>query len=313
MTPDEVEVEVPIVARLIASQFPQWAALPITELRSGGLDNAIYRLGTEMAVRLPRRPGTVAALAREQQWLPRLAPLLPLAVPVPLGRGVPGEGFPFPWAVYRWLDGKNVAADPDIDLPDGAERLGRFVAALQRIDTAGGPPPLFRAEPVTALDDRVRAEIRDLAADGMVEPDLATAAWQTAMDAPAWEGPPRWIHADLSPLNLLARDGRLTAVIDFGGLGVGDPALDLLPAWTWLTPQTRPLFRAEVNPDDATWARGRGWGLALGLGAMHNYRVSNPALAASSGRAVAQALADWQPVTGRTVRPEKPGLAGRSG
>ena len=194
----------------------------------------------------------------------------------------------------QWLDGENVADEPDVDLPDAAVRLGRFVAALQRIDTAGGPPPSFRAEPVSALDDRVRAEIRGLAADGMVDPDLATAAWETAMATPAWEGPPRWVHADLSPLNLLARHGRLTAVIDFGGLGVGDPAIDMLPAWAWLTPQTRDLFRAEVKPDDATWSRGRGWGLALGLGAVNYYRVTNPVLAANNGRAIAQVIADYQ-------------------
>ena len=294
MNPDEIDIGIPVVARLIAEQFPQWARLPITEVPSAGTDNAIYRLGEEMAVRLPRRPGTVAALAREQQWLPRLAPLLPLAVPVPLAHGAPGEGFPFPWSVYRWLDGENVADEPDVDLPDAAVRLGRFVAALQRIDTAGGPPPSFRAEPVSTLDDRVRAEIGGLAADGMVDPDLATAAWETAMATPAWEGPPRWVHADLSPLNLLARDGRLTAVIDFGGLGVGDPAIDMLPAWAWLTPQTRDLFRAEVKPDDATWSRGRGWGLALGLGAVNYYLVTNPVLAANNGRAVAQVIADYQ-------------------
>lgn len=294
MNPGEIEIGTAVVVRLIAEQFPHWAGLPVTQVRSAGTDNTIYRLGQDMAVRLPRRPGTVAALARELQWLPRLAPLLPLAVPVPLAQGAPGEGFPFPWAVYRWLDGENVADEPDVDLPAAAVRLGAFVAALQRIDTEGGPPPSFRGGPVSALDDRVRTEIRDLAADGMVDPGLATAAWQTAMAAPAWAGPPRWVHADLSPLNLLARHGRLTAVIDFGGVGVGDPAVDMLPAWTWLTPQARDLFRGEVKPDDATWARGRGWGLALGLGAVHHYRVTNPVLATTSGRAVAQVLADCQ-------------------
>jgi len=312
MNPDEIDIGIPVVARLIAEQFPQWARLPVTEVPSAGTDNAIYRLGEEMAVRLPRRPRTVAALAREQQWLPRLAPLLPLAVPVPLAHGAPGEGFPFPWSVYRWLDGENVAYEPDVDLPDAAVRLGRFVAALQRIDTAGGSPPSFRAEPVSALDDRVRAEIRGLAADGMVDPDLATAAWETAMATPAWEGPPCWVHADLSPFNLLACHGRLTAVIDFGGLGVGDPAIDMLPAWAWLTPQTRDLFRAEVKPDDATWSRGRGWSLALGLGAVNYYRVTNPVLAANNGRAIAQVIADYQRTALRGQRPRAPGRRARA-
>ena len=152
----------------------------------------------------------------------RAAPHRPLAVPVPLGAGVPGEGFPFPWSVLRWLDGEDLVARPDVDLRDAAARLGRLVTALRRIDTAGAPLS-FRGGPVSALDGRVRREIRDLSADGAVDPDVTDAAWQTAMAAPAWEGPPVWVHADLYPMNLLARGGRLAAVIDFGGLGVGDP------------------------------------------------------------------------------------------
>jgi aminoglycoside phosphotransferase (APT) family kinase protein len=294
ISPDEIDVDFPIVVRLIERQFPQWGGLPITAVPSAGTDNAIYRLGDDMAVRLPRRPAVVVNLAKEQLWLPKLAPLLPLAVPLPVAQGVPGEGFPFPWSVYRWLDGENVVDEPDVNLSDAAVRLGRFVAALQRIEAAGGPPPPFRGDPVSTLDNRVRGEIRDLGADATVDPDLATAAWETALAAPAWEGPPRWVHADLSPLNLLARHGRLTAVIDFGGLGVGDPAIDMLPAWGWLTPRTRDLFRAEVKADDATWARGRGWGLGLGLGAVHRYRVTNPVLANIGKRAIAQVVADYQ-------------------
>jgi aminoglycoside phosphotransferase (APT) family kinase protein len=171
--------------------------------------------------------------------------------------------------------------------------LDRFVAALERIDATGGPPS-FRGGPVSMLDDRVRGEIRDLGADGTINPDLATAAWETALAAPAWDGDPVWVHADLSPLNLLARHRRLTAVIDFGGLGLGDPAIDMLPAWSWLTAQTRGLFRAGARADDATWTRGRGWGLGLGLGAAHFYPASNRALAAIGRHAIAEVIADYQ-------------------
>ncbi len=244
MHPDETEIDGALVSRLVAKQFPQWADLPITKVRSAGTDTAMYRLGDTMAVRLPRLPRAAKAVDTEQRWLPRLAPLLPLAIPVPLGKGVPDESFPFPWSVCRWLDGDNLADTPDVDLHDAAAQLGRFVAALQRIDTTGGPPS-FRGGPVGALDDRVRAEIRDLGADGTVDLDLATAAWQTALTAPVWDGTPVWVHADLYPVNLLARQGRLTAVIDFGGLGVGDPAIDMLPAWALLTARTRDLFHAE--------------------------------------------------------------------
>jgi aminoglycoside phosphotransferase (APT) family kinase protein len=289
----DADIDLPLVRRLIATQFPRWAGLPITKVSSAGTDNAIYRLGDQMAVRLPRRPWVAANVTKEQRWLPRLAPLLPLAVPVPLALGTPGDGFPFPWLVCQWLDGDTAAGEPDIDLPDAAAQLGRFVAALEQIDTTGGPPS-FRGGPVSTLDDRVRGEIRDLGADGTIDPDLATAAWQTALAAPAWDRDPVWVHADLSPLNLLARHRRLTAVIDFGALGLGDPAIDMLPAWTWLTAQTRGLFRAEAKADDATWARGRGWGLGLGLGAAHLYRASNPVLAAIGRHAIAEVTADHQ-------------------
>jgi aminoglycoside phosphotransferase (APT) family kinase protein len=292
MFPDEVDIDASLVGRLIAGQFPRWAGLPLTEVRSAGTDNAIYRLGGELAVRLPRLGRSAVDVDKEQRWLPRLAPSLPLAVPVPVGRGVPAEGFPYPWSVYRWLDGENVV-DAPVDLGDAAVRLGRFVAALRRIDPAGGPPS-FRGGPVTTLDDRVRREIGDLAVADTVDGDLVTAVWETAVAAPAWDGPPAWVHADLYPVNLLGRVGRLSGVVDFGGLGVGDPAIDLLPAWALLTAGTRELFRAEAGVDDATWLRGRGWGLGLGLGAVHVYRVTNPVLAAIGRRSIAEALADFR-------------------
>jgi aminoglycoside phosphotransferase (APT) family kinase protein len=293
MHPDDVDIDASLVGRLVAKQFPQWADLPIRKVRSAGTDNAMYRLGDDMAVRLPRLSRAARTVDTEQRWLPRLSPLLPLAVPVPLGKGVPDDGFPFPWSVCRWLDGENLVDEPGVDLRDAAVRLGRFVTALRRSDATGAPPS-FRGGPISAHDGEVRAMIRDLAADGTVDADVATAAWQTAVTAQIWDGPPVWIHADLYPVNLLARHGRLTAVIDFGGLGVGDPACDMLPAWAVLTAGNRDLFRAEAGIDDATWARGRGWGLYLGLGAVHVYRVTNPVLAAIGRHAIAAVIADHQ-------------------
>jgi aminoglycoside phosphotransferase (APT) family kinase protein len=293
MRPDEVDIDGPLVHRLIAKQFPRWADLPIARVRSAGTDNALYRLGADMTVRLPRIPSAAEDVDKEQRWLPRLSLLLPVAIPIPLGRGTPDEGFPYPWSVYRWLDGHNAVDEPIVDLADAATRLGRFVAALRRFDATDGPPS-FRGGPVSARDDDVRAAIRDLGADGTVNADVATAAWQTAVAAPAWDGAPVWVHADLHPGNLLARQGRLAAVIDFGGLGVGDPACDMLPAWTLLTARTRDLFRAEADVDDATWTRGRGWGLYFGVGAVHVYRVTNPVLAAIGHHAMTEAVADYR-------------------
>jgi aminoglycoside phosphotransferase (APT) family kinase protein len=261
----------------------------------------MYRLGADMAVRLPRIPSAAGNVDTEQRWLPRLAPVLPLAIPVPLGKGVPAEGFPYPWSVYRWLDGENVLDAPIVELSRAAAQLGRFVAALRRFDGTGGPPS-FRGGPIAARDGDVRAAIRDLGEDGIVDRDAATAAWRTATAAAAWDGPPVWVHADLHPANLLSRHGRLAAVLDFGGLGIGDPACDMLPAWTLLTASTRDVFRAQAQVDDATWRRGRGWGLYFGLGALHVYRVTNPVLAAIGRHAVTEAIA-VQDGDGRRLAP----------
>lgn len=297
MHPDEIAIGLPLVARLIGAQFPRWRHLPLAEVRSAGTDNAIYRLGEHLAVRLPRRRTVATEAARLWHWLPRLAPHLPLAAPMPVARGAPGEGFPFPWLVSQWLDGQDVTGDPGIDLGDAAVRLGRFVAALHRLDATGAPPTPFRGGPLSTLDDRVRGAIHDLGTDGTIDPHLATAAWKGALAAPGWDRAPVWVHADLYPVNLLARQHRLAGVIDFGGLGAGDPAIDLLPAWAWLTASTRDLFRAQAEPDDATWARGRGWALGLGLGAVHGYRHANPVLASIGRHAIAEALADHQNLT----------------
>ncbi|MCX5380974.1 aminoglycoside phosphotransferase family protein [Streptomyces sp. NBC_00091] len=293
MHADEVDIDEVLVGRLVAGQFPQWAGLAIEKVRSAGTDNAMYRLGEDMVVRLPRIPGSAHQIDREQRWLPLLAPRLPLAVPVPLGRGVAGEGYGFAWSVYRWLDGENLFDEPVSDLRRAAVDLGRFVAALRRVETAGAPRS-FRGGPVGTADVEVRAAIRDLGADGTVDADAATAAWEEALRLPRWQGDPVWLHGDLLPGNLLGRGGRLSAVIDFGGVGVGDPACDVMVAWTLLSAESRDVFREEAAVDCATWARGRGWALRFGLTAEHYYRVSNPVLAAVGHRAAAEALADLQ-------------------
>ncbi|MFJ9338307.1 aminoglycoside phosphotransferase family protein [Streptomyces sp. NPDC101733] len=290
MHADEVDIDGALVGRLVAAQFPRWAGLAVTAVRSAGTDNAMYRLGTDMVVRLPRIPASVRQVTTENRWLPRLSPLLPLPVPTPLGQGVPGEGFDFPWSVYRWIDGENLYEEPVGDLHDAALRLGEFVAALQRIDATGGLPS-HRGGPVAAEDAEVRAAIRDLHADG----DAATALWEEVLRLPQWQGDPVWVHSDLLPGNLLGHRGRLSAVIDFGALGVGDPACDMMAAWSLLTAETRHLFREAVDVDDATWARGRGWALCFGLTAAHEYRLTNPVLAAVARRTVTEVLSDPRP------------------
>lgn len=283
----------PLVSRLVAKQFPQWADLPVRQVRTVGTDNLIYRLGDELVVRLPALPRAAPMVGREREWMPRLAPRLPLDVPVPLGAGVPDREFPYPWLIYRWLDGDTLADRTDLDLRDVAVRLGRFVAALQRIDTAGAPRSP-RAVPVGPGDVDVHESIDRLASVGLVDAALATAVWEDALAAPPWAGPPVWLHGDLLPANLVARQGRLAAVIDFGLIGTGDPATDLLPAWALLSARTRDVFRAVVGVDDATWRRGRGWALRAGLGAVRVYRYTNPALAAAGRHSLTEVLADFR-------------------
>jgi len=294
MHADEVNVDVALVGRLLAAQFPQWAALPIVPVHSAGTDNAIYRVGADMAVRLPRIENATGQVDKEQQWLPRLAPHLPLAIPVPLAKGTPGEGYPWQWSVYRWLEGETATIERITDPGQAARDLAYFVVALQRIDPVGGPPPgvhnSFRGVPLSTRDAETRAAIASL--DGMLDTGAVTTAWDAALQAPSWDGPPIWIHGDLSPLNLLVQQGRLSAVIDFGCLGVGDPACDLQVAWTFLSAQTRAVFCAALPVDDATWARGRGWALSVGLIALPYYQSTNPVLSGISRRAIDEVLAD---------------------
>jgi aminoglycoside phosphotransferase (APT) family kinase protein len=286
---DEVRTDASLVRRLVEGQFPQWAGLPIAPVQSAGTDNAIYRLGDDMSVRLPRIHWAVGQAATEHEWLPRLAPLLPLSIPEPLALGAPAEGYPWSWAVHRWLDGETAIPQRIADPRQIASELAHFVAALQQIDPRDAPLSV-RGVPVARQDVAARAALVEL--HGTIDTDAATAAWDSALGEPEWEGPPTWLHGDLQAGNLLARDGRLSAVIDFGCMGVGDPACDFMVAWTYLSAGTRDAFRAELPVDDATWGRGRGWALSVGLIALPYYEVTNPVLAGIARRAIDEVLAD---------------------
>jgi aminoglycoside phosphotransferase (APT) family kinase protein len=296
MHADEVDIDVALMSRLLVAQFPQWADLPIKRVHSAGTDNALYRLGSDMVVRLPRIEAATGQVDKEQQWLPKLAPHLPLAVPVPLALGIPGEGYPWHWSIYRWLEGENATIERIADFGQAARDLAHFIAALQQIDPTGAPLPgvhnSFRGVPLSMRDAETRAAIAAL--DGILDTHTVRAAWETALQAPAWQGSPIWIHGDLSPLNLLIQRGQISAIIDFGCLGVGDPACDLQIAWNLLSVETRDIFRATLSVDDATWARGRGWALSVGLIALPYYQTTNPALTAIARRAIAEVLADYK-------------------
>ena len=261
---------------------------------------AIYRLGTDMVVRLPRVERATSSLEKELQWLPRLRPRLPLAVPVPLTSGVPAEGYPWRWAVYRWLEGETATRDRIADPGEAATSLARFVAALHRFEAQDGPLPgehnWFKGERLANRDDATRRAIAAL--DGMVDVAAVTAAWEAALVALAWDGPRVWVHGDLLETNLLARDGRLSAVIDFGCLAVGDPACDVMTAWAYLPVQSGAVFRAALSVDDATWARGRGWALSWALIALPYYKDTNSGFARMARRTIAEVLADHTQASG---------------
>ena len=294
MHADEVATDAGLVRRLITGQFPRWADLPITPVPSAGTDNALYRLGDDLVVRMPRIHWATGQIEMERRWLPYLAPHLPLAIPEPLAVGAPAEGFPWNWSVYGWLDGENATLDSLADPDEAARDLARFVRALRSVDPTGGPQPppgtFGRGVPLADRDAGTREAIA--ACEGLIDTRAATAAWEAALAAPVWQGPPVWLHGDLQSGNLLARKGRLTAVIDFGAMTVGDPATDLMVAWNLFTADARAAFREAIAVDDATWARGRGWALSPAVVALPYYRETNPGLAAIARHAIAEVLAE---------------------
>ena len=262
MHPDEIDADVALVRRVLAAQFPQWADLPVTPVELDGWDNTTFRLGEELAVRLPSAERYVPQVNKEHQWLPTLAPQLPLPIPEPVAKGAPEYGFPRPWSVYRWLAGEHATVERVADLERFATDLAGFLAALYRIDPSGAPAPgphnFFRGGPVGTYDGETREAIAEL--EGEIDTGAATEVWAAALAA-TWHGAPVWIHGDVTASNLLVVDGRLSAVIDFGCSGVGDPACDLTIAWTFFFGDSREAFRAALRLDDGTWARARGWAL----------------------------------------------------
>ncbi|OPF84769.1 phosphotransferase [Streptomyces antioxidans] len=290
MHADERPIDAALVRRLLAAQFPRWAGLPIERFASSGTVNALFRLGDGLAVRLPRVAGGAEGVELEHHWLPRLAPALPVPIPAVLGKGAPGDGFPWPWTVHRWLDGEN-PTEGRVARPGAlAADLAEFIVALRAIEPADGPPA-YRGGPLREVDEETRTAIGLLrGTPDTVDTDAATAAWEEALAAPGWDGPPVWVHSDLMPGNLLVADGRLSAVIDFGTAGVGDPSCDLIPAWNLLPASVRGDFRAALGVDDATWARGRGWALSMALIQLPYYRETNPAMAANARHVIHEVL-----------------------
>lgn len=288
-----MHIDVALVRQLIAAQFPHWADLPIRPVASGGWDNRTFHLGDDMTVRLPSAEGYAPQVEKEHRWLPRLAPLLPLPIPAPLAKGAPDSGYPWQWSVYRWISGEPALAGRIDDLAGFAADLAHFLVALQRIDPSGGPAAgphsFFRGDFLTVYAAETMRAIAAL--DGEIDTKSATSVWDIACRS-SWDRPPVWFHGDIAVGNLLVQDGRLSAVIDFGCSGVGDPACDLAIAWTLFSGTSREAFRAALPLDDATWARGHGWALWKALITLVEYRTTDLAKADEARRVLREVLSD---------------------
>lgn len=291
--PSKVSVNLDLAVSLVRSQFPLWADLPISPVVSSGTVNSLFRLGDDMVIRLPHPEHATQFAEKEHQWLPKLRPYLPLSIPVPLAKGMPGREYPWPWSIYAWLEGDDGWTQPILDLHQAAIDLARFVTDLQQIDPGAGPRAgkhnNFRGVALSDRDPLVRTAISALA--DRIDVKAVTQAWDLALQQPLADKD-LWIHGDLQPGNLLTQQGKLTAVIDFGLLGVGDPACDLLPAWNLFTRESRCVFRDAIQVDGATWTRGLGWALYQALLALPYYWDTNQVMVRMSQRILHEILSD---------------------
>jgi aminoglycoside phosphotransferase (APT) family kinase protein len=293
---DEAEIDAALVSRLLTEQFPHWAGAPVRVVESSGTDNVTFRVGADLAVRLPRTERTQGQVRKDVTWMPRLAPHVPLAIPEPLALGRPSEDYPFDWAVYRWLDGEPFQLDRLTDPIAAARGLAEFVRCLQRVDTTGAPvppaDPFSRGTPLAPRDALFREALEELRDE--FDTGLMLAAWEASLAADTWDGTPRWIHGDLMAGNVLVSGGELSAVIDFGTAWAADPAGDLLPAWYLFEADSRRAFRDAMEVDQDTWTRARGWVLSMELIVIPYYRANHPGEERDTEHSfIAELLADF--------------------
>lgn len=285
----EVPISDVLVQQLLDAQCPELADRSLQRLDTWGTDHVVYRLGNDLSVRLPKIGWAADQGAKELRWLPVLAPHLAAKVPVPVFVGEPTNDYPLPWYIAPWMAGE----PPTTGDATFADDLARFVRALQAVDTTDGPQPEpgQRGGPLALADEGTRAPLELLR--GETDVDALLDAWDEGLHAPAWDGPPRWVHGDLMEGNLLVEDQRLHAVIDWGGLKVGDPAVELMIAWTLFDVDTRERYREALGfVDDAMWLRGRAWAVSAAAQALPYYRDTNPEIVARSWRVIHAVLTD---------------------
>lgn len=285
----EVDIDEALVRELLVDQHPDLAELPLVRMASGW-DNAMFRLGDDLAVRLPRRAVAVPLVRHEQRWLPELAARLPLPVPEPVRRGTPGAGYPWDWSVCRWVPGTPAIAAPLADPETAARSLAAFLGALHQPAPTEAPANPYRGVPLGDRSASVAERVERLHAT--IDAPLVLRRWSDLVATPPWTGPALWLHGDLHPANLLVQDGRLSGVIDFGDLTAGDPAADLSVAWMMFSPEVRTTFRAALGGvDDDTWRRAQGWALALAL-AYLAHSADNPPYEEMGRRTFAEVLGE---------------------
>jgi aminoglycoside phosphotransferase (APT) family kinase protein len=264
MTVHQVDITHALVSQLITEQFPAWKSLPIKMVKSGGVDNRSFHLGHDMLIRLPSAEGYAAQVQKEQTWLPQLATSLSMQIPKPIAMGVPSIFYPWHWSIYTWISGQsaNLIKIAPNDLEYISIQLAQFLRELRQIDLKdaplAGPHNYYRGAHPSVYDMETKSAIAEL--EGTIDTDKAHAVWSEAISS-SWSEPPVWIHGDFSAGNILIKESHLAAVIDFGCMGVGDPACDLVIAWTLLKGKGREFFKEQVALDADTWARARGWAL----------------------------------------------------
>jgi len=302
-------ISVSFVRQLLTEQFPEWATFNIEPVSSSGTDNAIFLLSNnldnnntkKMLVRLPNSDQSARYVEKEHRWVPILGKSLENhEIPEILAYGKPSKNYPWNWSVYTWIEGQTATHERIADLSQFARSIGKFVASLQEINSSGGPlsgeQNSFRGVVLRMRDTETRDAIEKLHTilglerETEFDFDRITDIWNKALEQPVWDKDPVWLHGDLHTGNILVHNGKLRAVIDFGLMGVGDPACDLMVAWTLLSPETRAIFRAELSIDNATWERGRGWALSFALIALAYYINSNQELARISRYTINQVL-----------------------